>query len=306
MLLCTPQTPCFCTSSHYIQRNHTVSSHRKLSQQNGQFSVTWNLDLSGKDDLLENAFLRAAFEQSVKDYINNDILCSNDLTKKGAEFFGVEIAGFSKRSGQSKKLKAVSGNGKCKGAITKCKVPLKSKKKKGDDDDVFRKIATTATHAARNDFCDIFLQSTIFDAFRERLLMAASFNYNVDVDVINDLDGNLNLQYDVSFEPASSGGLDQVDEVDLVPDEPAPINPVCQDKTQCLSQRGILKRIFEYYEVPFDDSKHECLHQGINCNEVDLVTHIWMGKYRYDVNEYYNYIFLCGNLNIVRVIIAYP
>ena len=347
---CTPQTPCFCTSSYYIQHNHT-QSHRRLSQDSGQFSVTWSLDLGGKEFLLESSFLKAAFEQSVKDYINNDILCSDDLSKKGVEFFGVEIvyetnkqtkkwkavsgngkcrgkpnkckkplelkaleveiydddnefrrlmadkvpiganrAKVSEPNKQNKKWKAVSGNGKCKGNIAACKVPIQLKRAKVSDDDVFDDIyddlldkqqkIVRALHA-KNDFCDIFLSSTIFDAFRERLLMAAFFNYDVDVGVINDLEGNLNLQYDVTFQPANTDGLDQIKEVALDAKDPVQINPICQDATQCFTQRGIMREIFQYYDLAWDDNKHECLYEGINCNEQDLVTHIWMGKSRY-------------------------
>ena len=189
---------------------------------------------------------------------------------------------------RSKTRKAVSGNGKCKGDVKKCKVPIKTKKPKAVDDDAFgdndddssdkqQKIVTVAH--AKNDFCDIFLSSTIFDAFRERLLMAAHFNYDVDVNVINDLEGNLNLQYDVTFQPASSDGLDQIEEVALDAEEPVATNVSCADATQCSTQRSMMKRIFEYYDIAWDESKHECLYEGINCNESDMVTHIWMGKY---------------------------
>ena len=116
--------------------------------------------------------------------------------------------------------------------------------------------------------------------------MAAFFNYDVDVDVVNDLEGNLNLQYDVTFQPANTNGLDQIKEVALDAKDPVQINPTCQDATQCLTQRGILREIFEYYDIAWDDNKHECLYEGINCNEQDLVTQIWMGKSQCKYIEY--------------------
>ena len=278
--LCTPQTPCFCTSSYYIQHNHT-QTNRRLSQDNGQFSVTWNLDLAGKEFLLESSFLKAAFEQSIKDYINNDILCSDDLAKKGAEFLGVEINDNSVK--QRKNGKAVSGNGKCRGDLNKCKVPLKVKRKEAEDDDIFfandrQRKMIKATHT-KNEFCDIFLRSTIFDSFKEKLITAAFFNYDVDVNVINDLEGSLDLKYDVTFQPTDTDGLNQIDEVALDVQDPVPINPVCGDATQCSSQRGTIREIFNYFGILFDEDKHECLHQGINCNTLDMVTHIWIGMY---------------------------
>ena len=282
---CTPQTPCFCKSSHYFPANRTQTD-RKLIQANGQFSVTWNLGLGGKEFLLESSFLKAAFEQSVKDYINNDILCSDDLSKKGAEFFGVEIVGETNK--QTKRWKAVSGNGKCKGNVAKCKVPIQARRTIVADDDVFDDIEddssdkkqkiVKAFHTKKN-FCDIFLTSTIFDSFRERLLMAAHFNYDVDVNAIKDLDGHLNLQYDVTFLPEDADGLNQIEEVALDAEEPVPTSASCTDTLECSTQRSVMKRIFEYYGIAWDESKHECLYEGVNCNEVDMVTHIWMGKY---------------------------
>jgi len=275
---CTSTEPCFCTTKHYHEYDNT-HINRRNTKMNGQFSVSWNLNLGGRESLLEeSAFLKAAFEQSVKDYINNDILCSDNLAFKGAEFFGVEIINDSNENGSKKR--AVSGNGKCKGDLSKCKKPLKVKSKGKKIGEEYR--PSDASKAAKvihskADFCDIFLASTIFDAFEERLLTASAFNYNVDVDVLNDLEGNMDLSYDVSFKPAKGDGLDEIDDVDMNPDEPTEINPACTD-AQCSTQRDVIKNIFLHFELDFDDDKHECLIQGINCNDSDLVSHIWLGE----------------------------
>ena len=127
-----------------------------------------------------------------------------------------------------------------------------------------------------DEFCDIFLQSTIFDSFKERLQVASVFNYNVDVDVIVALEGALELKYEVSFEP-NSAGLDQIDSVSGVPKEPIPADTVCS-ASQCITQRAVMRSIFEYFDIPWDESKHECLYQGINCNMENMVTNIWLSK----------------------------
>ena len=272
---CTPEDPCFCTSKFFVQSSNMDRAVRN-TRASGQFLVTWDLSLGQHESLLESIFLRAAFEQSVKDYINNDILCSDNIDVKGAEFFGVELPVPVLDS--AGKLKAVSGNGKCKGDLSKCKKPLKVKKEKkvGKYREPDASKVVKAIHSS-DEFCDIFLSSTIFDAFRERLMQAATFNYNVDVDVINDLEGSLDLKYDVSFEPAAGNGLDQVDEVDMDPEEPVSINPVCTE-SQCSTQKDVMRNMFNYFGIPVEENKHECLYQGINCNEEDMVTHIWMGE----------------------------
>jgi len=214
----------------------------------------------------------------VKDYINNDILCSDNLLFKGAEFFSVEILVDNDVDGGKKK--AVSGNGSCKGDLSKCKKPLKVKKKnqpreKVHDDQKTPKVVQITNFDEVS--CEIFLRSTIFDAFKEKLLTASEFNYNVDVDVLNDLEGNIDLKYDVSFEPAKGDGLDQIDDVDMDANEPIAINPVCLD-SQCSTQRDVIRNIFRHFNLEFDENKHECMIQGINCNEEDLIIHIWMGE----------------------------
>ena len=247
--------------------------HRRETNANSQFLITWSLSLGGKEFLLQSAFLRAAFEQSIKDYINNDILCSDDLNVKGAEFFGIEIVDDSK--GNQRKWMAVSGNGKCRGNVRKCKKPLKLDDLEQDiddgDDDMFK------AKSNNDDFCENFLSLTIFDAFKERLLIASAFDYNVDVGVISDLQGSLDLKYDVSFEPAPSVGLNQVEKVNADPNEPVPISDICEE-SQCITQRQVIQRIYQHFDVVFDENKHECLFQGINCNTRDIITHIWMGE----------------------------
>ena len=279
---CTMQKPCFCTSKNFVQRNRDNPYGRRMNM-NGQFVVNWALSLGEYDSLLENTFLRFAFEQSVKDYINNDIFCSDDPAAKGAEFFGVEIP--EPIEDKEGKLMAISGNGKCKGDFTKCKVDLKkAKKPKRIGEHATGEVRLVKATDADDDFCEIFKNQTVFDAFKEKLLMASAFNYAVDVDVINDLEGSIDLSYDVSFEPAPSEGLDQVDSVDMAATDPDPVDPVCTD-SQCSTQADVMRNIFSYFDIPIDGDKHECLYQGINCNSEDLVTHIWMGKYIFALRQ---------------------
>jgi len=277
---CSERISCFCMTNNYI--NFISGKKRdRITKVNGQYIVTWALNLGGQESLLDSAFLKAGFEQSVKDYINNDILCSDDLSVKGAEFFGVEIINDSGNENRTKKMLAISGNGLCKGDIRRCEKPvqLKKKIKNADANEIEDKTSqlVKATNG-KQDFCDVFLSSTIFDAFKERLLAASGFNYDVDVGVVSDLEGNIDLKYEVNFQPKVGGGLNQIDDVGLDPDEPVAINPTCTI-AQCFSQKEVMRNIFTYFDIPFDEDKHECLNQGINCDSEDLVTHIWMVNY---------------------------
>ena len=267
---CSLSMPCFCSTNFFVERDPKIKNRR--TQVGGQFVVTWSLSLGGQESLLEESdFLRAGFEQSVKDYINNDIRCSDNINIKGAEFFGVQIETGTEEQRIGRK-RAVSGNGKCKGDVIKCRKGLKSK---GRSD---RRMSVVKLTDDDDEFCDKFLKSTIFDSFEERLLIASTFNYNVDVDTIASLEGSLELKYDVSFEPGEADGLNKVEDVDMDAEEPKSINPKCT-ASQCLSQREVMKKIFFHFDLIWDENKHECLYEGINCDTDDLVTHIWFGEY---------------------------
>ena len=160
----------------------------------------------------------------------------------------------------------------------------RQKRKSEEDDDIFRDDDSAEKYSnmmkttkSNGDFCEAFLKSTIFDSFEERLLTASVFNYNVNVGVLSDLQGSLDLKYDVSFEPAASAGLDQIEDVDAIPDEPVPISDICEE-SQCITQRSVMRNIFNHFGMNFDESKHECLYQGINCNMENMVTNIWLSK----------------------------
>lgn len=50
-------------------------------------------------------------------------------------------------------------------------------------------------------------------------------------------------------------------------------------ESQCSTQKEVMRNMFNYFGIPVEENKQECLYQGINCNEEDTVTHIWMGEY---------------------------
>jgi len=146
-----------------------------------------------------------------------------------------------------------------------------------DDDETGSGSGKVKRFLNHEESCEIFLEKSIFDAFKDKLLAAAAFNYDVDVDVLEDLEGSLNLDYDVSFEPSDSDGLDQVEEVDMNATEPVPIAPVCSS-SQCNTQKETLENIFRHFGLPYNETIHECMYAGINCNDEDIITHIWLGK----------------------------
>ena len=293
-----PALVCFCTAFHSKIFYKNILPNRQLQSTtnttpagDGQFLVGWTLSLGGKEFLLDSPFLKAGLEQSIKDYINLDIQCGDGInidSSTSVSFHSVEInnADTSDEIGK-RRLRRVEGNGKCKGEPARCKRTLTGTADGivndiVDDEDDFFEIESKRNHIfpknnKNNDLCEEFQRTSIFDLFQKVVVTASSFNYNVDVDVIADLQGSLDLTYNVTFQPATGDGLDQIDSVGMGVKDIVPINTQCSE-SQCITQRSVIRNIFDHFEMTFDENKHECLHQGLNCDPNDLVTHIWIGK----------------------------
>lgn len=253
--------------------NNLRTSTRQLQNDDviGEYVIEWNLHLGGKDFLLESPFLTAGLKQSIKDYINNNLQCDDEMDNHDVSFHSVELLHDSNAKNQIRMGR--SGSGKCKGSREKCKRGLKETiSDAGKNSSLIKR-----TFSTKNDFCETIHHSTIFDSFQKFLVTASHFNYDVDVDVINDLKGSLSLKYDVTFKPAKGNGLDQIQEIDLDVTAVRDTVTVC-NTPQCNSQRSTMIEIFNHFGLPFDHNRHECSHEGINCDQSDLVTYIWIGK----------------------------
>ena len=255
------------SSFHKQQINH---DHRQNEEVNDEYEITLDIGLGGKEFLIESPFLKSGLEQSIKEYVNNLIQCESDFDPNVASFYSLEI--FDNSDTGIKNKKGISGSGKCKGNRTRCKRKLKQSISDAG------KNSTSSFNGImpKNDFCANFRTTSIFDSFSQVLATASYFNYDVNVDVINNV-GNLNLNYSVSFVESKGEGLDQIADVDLDADDPIEYISSCSE-SQCITQNSVMKNIFHHYGLSFDESKHECLYPGVNCNKDNLVTYIWMGE----------------------------
>lgn len=287
ILTCAIWSLCSLVLLHKFKDSSYIKRRLQSDGVTGDFIVEWTLSLGGQESLLESPFLKAGLEQSVKDYINNDIKCNSQSSSGSPSFHSVEIQDFDER--KFLQTRRIEGNGKCKGDPTKCKKGI-AESLGGDgvtEDDFFKEAKGKEMNSISTtpDFCELFQGTTIFDLFKKVLVTASSFNYNVDVQDIYDLEGSLTLDYDVTFQPAQGDGLDKVDSVELEAKEPKPIVTSCSE-SQCITQKSVMTSIMSYFEIPFDGSKHECLLDGVNCNSDDLVTHIWISKYSNNIMLY--------------------
>ena len=83
----------------------------------GEYRVEWNLNLGGKDFLLESAFLKAGLERSIKNYINLVLECDSEINDASASFYSVNFAEI--EAPNLLKNRGRSGSGLCKGNRTR-------------------------------------------------------------------------------------------------------------------------------------------------------------------------------------------
>ena len=256
--------------------SHKEPSFEKQQQRvlqtndDGDFLITWDINILGKDYLLASPYLKAGFEQIIKDFINNDIKCEDELEDETTAFFNVEVI-----DETEKKFRKISGSGKCKGRRDKCRRRIKQ-----TISDAGRALNfhNSSNVDKRNNLCENFRQTSIFESFQNIFIAATSFNYNVDVDIVEDIVGNLDLNYKVTFETSVGDGLNQISNISLDPGELTEFNTICSD-SECVTQQTAMQDIFRHFDIPIIENKHECAYEGVNCDQNDRVVYIWMGKY---------------------------
>ena len=246
------------------------------NETNGEYLITWTINLEGKNSLLDSPYLKAAFEQLIKDFINKDIKCEGELDDSSTSFYNVEIIDRSlSRSETSRNRMKISGSGKCKGKRKRCKRTIKE-----TISDAGRRLNfdVPKNTKPRNNVCETFRQTTLFDSFKNIANAASFFNYNVDVGVIEDVLGNLELDYNVEFLSSVGDSLDEIKEVSFDADnEIKEVNTTCVEP-ECSLQKSVMEKILKHFDIDLIENQHECVYDGVNCDQNDKVTYIWMGK----------------------------
>ena len=243
------------------------------SEENGEYLITWTLNLHGGEYLLNSPHLASAFEQIVKDYINNDIKCAedtNDSTNRNTAFYSVKFA-------TSKIAKfAVAGTGKCIGRRKNCFRFIRQTKPQETKPTSINKTNLNTTKS-KNESCEIFQNQSIFESFQSILDTVLTFSYNVDVEYAEDQLGNIEIIYNVSFVPSTAGSFNLLEQIDLNPEKDIEVSKTCIE-SECLNQEDTIIDIFNHFGIPVVENQHECAYEGINCDEDDKVTFIWIGK----------------------------
>ena len=77
------------TATGYVTRKKKIRTLQS-DDENGEYFINWNINLPGKEYLLNSQYLKAGFEQVVKDFINNDLKCE-DEDDSSTSFYNVEV-----------------------------------------------------------------------------------------------------------------------------------------------------------------------------------------------------------------------
>ena len=286
-LLCT-LVSCFnhvatVETSHLQNGNEKINlrseQHRALETEDegGAFKAILDIDLKGNEDVLKDSdYLIASFEQIVKDYINNDIKCENESEETSTAYTSMKI-NFSETN---KKKLAIAGSGKCLGRRRKCFRLIKQTKPER-----LNTFNLNSINQRKDLFCENFRESTIFALFQDVIVTASFYkNYFIDIDILRDTAENVDLKYEVSFEQVDDNALGELNNIRLDLGSLEETDTICDDV--CTQQKETMREIFSHFDVQIVENQHECAYEGINCNDDERVTQIWMGRYKNS-----NYIF---------------
>ena len=282
-LLCT-LVSCFnhvatVETSHLQNGNEKINlrseQHRALETEDegGAFKAILDIDLKGNEDVLKDSdYLIASFEQIVKDYINNDIKCENESEETSTAYTSMKI-NFSETN---KKKLAIAGSGKCIGRRKNCFKFIKQTKPKKQGR--LKSINSNSTNNGKDLVCENFRESEIFESFKNVTISASFYNYFVDVKIVRDTVENLDLNLIERYEGVDDNALGDIDDVGVSYDcdTVKKRDTICDD--ECTQQKETMLEIFSHFNIPIVEDQHVCAYEGINCNDDERVTQIWMGK----------------------------
>jgi len=234
--------------------------------------------------LTTSAFFRAALEQTLKDYVNRAPECidrsnnKDDIDLVSYTSFDLDLAPQLLANVEEKKdvnktacvlLGSNWGNleditcyieikTKCRGPRDACKDQFNERLL---DNNIEEKSNKTES---QKDFCN----SDLNDRLREKFTFLPIFTYTV-------LESTFFFEFDFQ---QSNEAFSKTNDITAEINDTRTKDIPCLD--QCLAQHEALQIIYsDFGEDFFYEGNHECDHKGINCNEDNFFTSIWMNEY---------------------------
>ena len=275
---------------HPFPSNKTTAQNRTLLEGNdpiGLYDVPVKVFLNAQDGqlLLQNHLLKSGFEQTLKDFLNPDPKCFNGPDLPSYRGIDIDLKNQPQEALPKKKsidkLECVLVNTNLEDAENiQCYITVKTKcngKRKECSERVNErfldnlKSETSKGNVTKKGSCG----PTLSELLADMQFSSAIFNFNVD---------DTSPFFSFDFE-SSNETVPDAKNIVAEDDNVRSKEVTCFD--QCKAQHKALQDIYsDFGEEFFYYGDHECDHQGLNCNEEDLVTHIWL-------SEYYQSIMLC-------------
>lgn len=251
-----------------------------------EYDVPLRIFLDGGDDLLEliakTPFLKAGLDQSVKDFLNQGCSVDSDIPS----YYRVDLD--IPKKATSRRLQFNSANNTCVLLNTNlenaqninCYVTVKSKCK-GKRNECRERVNerfldNLKTNSSKEGIDSEACFSNPLEFFNKRKLALATFEYSVG-SIADPLDETIEFDFKIGFDQGSINLRDEVGSVSAEAGNPIKSDTDCTI-TGCPDQRNILQDIYKNFGLELNDQLHECEHPGINCNEINSITHIWLGK----------------------------
>lgn len=251
-------------------QSHQTERKAQELQAKGNYEINWAVSLGNQDSVLNSEYLKAGLEQSIKDYINLALKCKNNKANAGSAFHSISI---DKMESISKKTTVIAGVGRCNGDRETCKQSL-------DENAALAKIKSSHPDVSTKskDLCEQFEASTLFERFEKIFVSGLFFDSKADIEAMKDeLERTLDLNYNYTFAPTKSDGLDVVRRVQLDVENITESNNDCAG-SQCETQSSTMSQLFNHFGIEVDGNEHECKATGVNCDENGLVKYLFIGE----------------------------
>jgi len=298
---------------HHPFPSHSIKSsaqNRTLLEDNNliaQYDVLVKVFLDAQDGqlLLQNHLLKSGFEQSLKDFFNPDPDCFNEPDLPSYRSIDIDVMNqpredLSNKNGINTTSCVLLNSNLENTNNIQCYIVVKSKcsgKRKECAERINGrfldnlKSETSKENVTKKDSCG----STLSDLLADRSFSSATFNFEVD-----DSSPGFSFNFEVddfafdpedpmfSFDPKdpmfafdfkpSDESLSGAKDIKAEENNDRSKDVSCLD--QCQAQHQALQEIYDDFgEDFFYYGDHECDHKGLNCNDDDLVTHIWISEY---------------------------
>jgi len=272
---------------HHSFPSHSIKNsaqNRTLLEDNnliGQYDVLVTVVLSAQDGqlLLRNHLLKSGFEQTLKDFFNPDPDCFNGPDLPSYRGIDIDLMNQPREDKTNKnginKTSCVLLNSNLENTNNiQCYIIVKSKcsGKRNECSERVNgrfldnlKSETSKDNITKKGSCG----TTLSQMLAGRRFSSAIFNFEVG--------DSSPHQFLFDFK-SSDESLSGAEDIQAEDDNERSKDVACFD--QCQAQHQALQDVYsDFGEDFFYYGDHECDHKGLNCNDDDLVTHIWISEY---------------------------